>query len=95
MPATTSTTVATTPKTISTSCGSITATASGRAISLVGTQPKPGFTAHVDNDGPEELEVKLSGSQGSCEIKATARGGVISAETSFESSSDDDGEHDD
>ncbi len=81
-------------ETISSACGTITASIDGSSILLASTQEFAGFTTVVGNDGPEELEVRFTGSTGTCEIAATVRRGQIESEVSFESADGHDTEDD-
>ena len=60
---------------VSSRCGFVTVGFLGDSVSLLNTQPVPGFEVDVKNAGPEEVEVGFAGSGNECEVKARMQSG--------------------
>lgn len=64
-------------QTVESVCGSMVVLIDAANISLVDTQPDPGFGTDIKSAGPEQVEVSFEGSEGHCELKAEVRNGQL------------------
>ena len=65
-------------ETIASSCGFVTVSFFGDAVSLLSTDPASGFAVDVKNAGPQEVEVGFAGGDAECEVKARMQSGQLS-----------------
>ena len=77
-------------ETVSSVCGQVVLAVDGNRVTISSISPLPGFTADVATDGPTSVELKLRGSQSTCEIHAELDRGDLEVEV--QDSEPDDGD---
>lgn len=83
------TTLATGPaQTVSAIGGSVVIQCRGDDVQLVSYHPAPGFNAHIEDWGPEEVKVRFESGDQQSEVKVTCRNGVGTAEIEDERADD-------